>query len=89
VRRGKTVALKYKIADPAPNGGHGNARIRVMTGKGEVLKTIYAYNKKVGVTLKATYTCKLKKGTYKYAVDVSDQVGNSTPKVAYAKLVVK
>jgi photosystem II stability/assembly factor-like uncharacterized protein len=89
VRKGKRVALKYRISDPAPNGGKGWATIRVMTTKGKVLKTIEAEDKKVNVALTATYKCKLKKGKYKYAVVVGDQTGNFIPKFAYAKLIVK
>jgi photosystem II stability/assembly factor-like uncharacterized protein len=88
-RRGKTVALKYRISDPAPNGGKGWATIRVTTTKGKVLKTIEAESKKVNVALTALYKCKLKKGTYKYSVVVGDQTGNFNPKAAYAKLIVK
>ena len=77
---GQTASLKYKILDPAPNGGGGNARIRVKTMKGKTVKVIYADYKKVNVPLVAKFMCNLKIGTYKYFVDVGDLVGNYQPK---------
>lgn len=86
---GGVASLRYKIVDRPPNGGRGKARIRVMTAAGKVLKVIRAKNQRVNRPLVAKFTCTLPPGTYKYVVDVTDQVGNHRAKVATAPLVVK
>jgi len=89
VLKGGIASLKYKILDPLPNSGRGNARIRVTTTKGKVLKVIYTFNKRVNTPLVAKLRCNLKQGTYKYVLDVSDQVGNYKPITRSAGLIVK
>jgi hypothetical protein len=90
VRRGRIVALKYRINDAAPNGGSGGAMIVIKNRAGKIVKRSPDLDDKpVNTTLKWTFRCKLKKGTYKFYVMVFDEAGNSTPMTARNKLTVK
>jgi photosystem II stability/assembly factor-like uncharacterized protein len=90
VRRGRSVTLKYRINDAAPNGGTGAMQIVIKNRAGKVVKrSPILWNKAVNTTLGWKFTCRLKKGTYKFLVTVCDEAGNFALKTASNRLTVR
>ena len=89
VVKGKKATLKYKVNDAAPNLGTATAVIKIKNKAGKVVKTIKPGSKSVNVLQKATFTCKLAKGTYKFYVTATDAAGNKSSNTAVNKLTVK
>jgi hypothetical protein len=89
VIKGKKATLKYQINDAAPNLGTATAVIKIKNKAGKVVKTLKPGVKAVNVLQKATFTCKLARGTYKFYVTATDAAGNVTAKAAVNKLTVK
>ena len=90
VRRLRSVSLKYKIVDVAPNGGHGDAQIAIKNRAGKVVKkSAWINSKAVGTVFSWRFTCKLRKGTYRFYVSVRDEAGNSAARKASNRLTVK
>ena len=89
VVKGKKATLKYQVNDAAPNLGTATAVIKIKNRAGKVVKTIKPGAKAVNVLQKATFTCKLAKGTYKFYVTAIDAAGNVATKAAVNKLTVK
>ena len=89
VVKGKKATLKYQVNDAAPNLGTATAVIKIKNRAGKVVKTIRPGAKAVNVLQKATFTCKLAKGKYKFYVTATDAAGNVAVKAAVNKLTVK
>ena len=89
VVRGRTATLKYKVADADPTKGTATVWIKIKNSRGKTAKTISAGSVTVNESLKATFRCKLAKGTYKYYVYATDASGNWESKAGSAKLTVK
>jgi hypothetical protein len=89
VVKGKKATLKYQVNDAAPNLGAATAVIKIKNKAGKVVKTIKPGSKAVNVLQKATFTCKLAKGTYKFYVTATDAAGNKASNTAVNKLTVK
>jgi hypothetical protein len=89
VIKGKKATLKYQVNDADPNLGTATAIIKIKNKAGKVVKTIKPGVKAVNVLQKATFTCKLAKGTYKFYVTATDAAGNVTAKAAVNKLTVR
>jgi hypothetical protein len=89
VVKGKKATLKYQVSDAAPNLGTATAVITIKNKAGKVVKTIKPGSKTVNVLQKATFTCKLAKGTYKFYVTATDGAGNKASNTAVNKLTVK
>jgi hypothetical protein len=89
VVKGKKATLKYQVNDAAPNLGTATAVIKIKNRAGKVVKTIKPGSKTVNVLQKATFTCKLAKGTYKFYVTATDAAGNKATNTAVNKLTVK
>ncbi len=89
VVKGKKATLKYRVNDAAPNLGKATAVIKIKNKAGRVVKTIKPGSKAVNVLQKATFTCKLAKGTYKFYVTATDAAGNKASNTAVNKLTVK
>ena len=89
VIKGRKATLKYQINDAAPNLGTATAIIKIKNRAGKVVKTIKPGVKTVNVLQKATFTCKLAKGTYKFYVTATDASGNVAAKAAVNKLTVR
>ena len=91
-KRGKTAVLKYRLTDPAPNGGTATVTIKVKNKAGKVVKTLKPVVKPVNtpmpLTWKFTVPRTWKAGTYKFYVAATDKAGNKA-KVASNKLIVK
>lgn len=89
VIKGRKATLKYQVNDAAPNLGTATSVIKIKNRAGKVVKTIKPGVKAVNVMQKATFTCKLAKGTYKFYVTATDAAGNVTAKAAVNKLTVR
>jgi hypothetical protein len=89
VIKGRKATLKYQVNDAAPNLGTATAIIKIKNRAGKVVKTIKPGVKAVNVLQKATFTCKLAKGTYKFYVTATDAAGNKATNTAGNKLTVR
>jgi hypothetical protein len=89
VVRGRTATLKYKVTDAEPTKGTATVWIKIKNSHGKTAKTISAGSVAVNESLKATFRCKLAKGTYTYYVYATDASGNWESKAGSAKLTVK
>ena len=89
VVKGKKATLKYQVNDAAPNLGTATAVIKIKNKAGKVVKTLKPGSKTVNVLQKATFTCKLAKGTYKFYVTATDAAGNKAGNTAGNKLTVR
>lgn len=89
VRPGRTAALKYKVVDPAPNGGTAKVVIKVKTLGGKTVKTLTLGAKPVNVTKTASFTCTLARKSYKYFVYATDAAGNAQAVVGSNRLTVR
>ena len=77
VARYRTATLKYKVLDPEENGGTATVTIRIKNAAGTVVKTLGPYRgKRVNRLLSASFTCTLRRGTYRFSVYASDRAGN-------------
>ena len=88
-KRGYLAALKYRVADPAPNGGTATVTIKVKNKAGKVVKTLRPVVKPVNTALtwKFTVPRTWRAGTYHFYVYATDRAGNEAP-VASNKLIV-
>jgi photosystem II stability/assembly factor-like uncharacterized protein len=78
VYRYADATLKYKVVDPAPNGGTATVTIKIKNSSGKVVKTLGPYkgvvvNKRLSAKL---YSCQLRHGTYRFSVFATDKAGN-------------
>ena len=89
VVKGKKATLKYQVNDASPNLGTASAVIKIKNKAGKVVKTLKPGATAVNVAQKATFTCKLAKGVYKFSVTATDAAGNPSSNTAVNKLTVK
>lgn len=85
VKRGSTANLRYRIADYSPCV----VRIVVKNARGATVKSITVKGARPMSWLKASFRCRLAKGTYRFSVTATDSVGYRQARAAVAKLVVK
>ena len=86
------LTLSFRISDPKPSCGSARVRrIVVTTAKGKKLATIKGLTSvvKTNAKVKLVVKKKLKKGSYRFKVYVTDIAGNTSKKAAPGKLVVK
>jgi hypothetical protein len=89
VRRGRVATLKYKVLDPAPNGGTATVTIRVKTLGGRTVRILLLEGRAVNVVRSATFRCRLARGTYRFFVYAADAAGNRQTAVGVNRLVVR
>jgi hypothetical protein len=89
VKKGKTVALKFRVNDTNSGAATATVTIRVKNAAGKVVKTINAGAKPVNAPQSASFKCTLKKGKYKFFVSAKDSLGLAAGNVASNKLTVK
>jgi methionine-rich copper-binding protein CopC len=90
-KKGK-LTLKFKISDAQPGCGAATVtRIVVTTAQGKKVKTIKGLKGVVKTNAKVKLVVKkrLKKGTYRFKVYVTDIAGNTSKKATPGKLTVK
>ena len=91
-KRGRPVALKYRILDTVPNGGKATVTIKVKNRAGKVVRTLEPVVKPVNTALtwKFTVPRTWRTGTYRFYVTAQkDTAGNIGARVASSKLIVK
>ena len=89
VVKGKKATLKYQVNDASPNLGTASAVIKIKNSAGKVVKTLKPTAAAVNAPQKASFTCKLAKGKYKFSVTATDAAGNRSSNTAVNKLTVK
>ena len=90
-KKGK-LTLKFKITDARPGCGAATVtKIVVTTAKGKKVKTIKGIKGTVKTNAKVKLVVKkrLKKGSYRFKVYVTDLAGNKSKKAMPGKLTVK
>ena len=90
-KKGK-LTLVFKISDPKPGCGAATVtRIVVATAKGKKVKTIKGLTGtvKTNAKVKLLVKQKLKKGSYRFKVYVTDIAGNKSKKAMPGKLTVR
>ena len=89
VTRGKTVKLRFVVADQAPCAGTASAKIVVKNARGRTVKTVKAARVTAGATSTVKFRCKLAKGKYRFFVSATDAAGNPQSKIASNRLTVR
>lgn len=89
VVKGKKATLKYQVNDASPNLGTASTVIKIKNSAGKVVKTLRPGSKAVNTLQRATFTCKLAKGKYKFSVTATDAASNASSNTAVNKLTVK
>ena len=88
VKKGKKVALPFKVSDPAPSCGSATVTITVKLKK-QIVKTITIANVATNKAGSYTFKVTLKKGSYSWSVTATDIAGNAGTASAAKKLIVK
>ncbi len=89
VRRGAVAKLAYRVADTAPNGGSADVVISIISREGKTVKKATVAGATVNKSLRFTFRCRLKKGTYKVRISATDAAGNAQAKAGWGGLTVK
>ena len=85
VKRGKTVGLRYRIADVSPCA----VRIAIKNARGRTVKNLTVTGARPATWLTKSFRCTLARGTYRWYVSATDSVGYKQVRPAVAKLIVK
>ena len=85
MRRGKTVTLRYRIADYSPC----LVKIAIKNARGTTVKSFTARGARPMTWLGKSFRCTLARGTYRWYVSATDSVGYKQVRPAIAKLIVK
>lgn len=76
VRRGKKVALRYRVDDTEPCGPTSTVTIQLKTRSGHTLKTWVRRGVAVNEPQALVFTCRLRRGAYRWVVRARDTAGN-------------
>ena len=87
--RGRSVKLRFVVADQAPCAGTAAAKILVKNARGRIVKTLKAARVTAGATSAVKFRCKLAKGKYRFFVYATDAAGNPQSKIASNRLTVR
>ena len=85
VKRGRTVGLRYRIADVSPC----TVRIAIKNSRGKTVKNSTVRGARPMSWLTKSFRCTLARGTYRFYVTATDSVGYKQVRAAVAKLIVK
>jgi FG-GAP repeat len=88
VRKGKRVALRYRVLDASSGSGKAKVTLRICAGK-RVVRTLKAGPYKSNVTRSYSWRCGLPRGLYTIKVYATDIAGNTQAKVGTARLTVR
>jgi hypothetical protein len=88
VKRYRTAALKYAVADLAGQSPDA-VTIKITNAHGRVVRTATVSGVRLNVTLAYKFRCTLARGTYKFSVSACDGAGNRRAKAVGNKLVVR
>jgi hypothetical protein len=89
IKRGTMAALTYRVVDRQPSGPKADVVIRIKTRDGVVRKRLVRNDQKVGVWHRASFRCRLARGTYRFHVYARDTAGNSQGRIGSGVLRVK
>jgi hypothetical protein len=78
VRKGQKATLYYRVTDNA--SGSATVTIRIRTRSGALKKTLALGLKGTGPERRASFTCRLPRGVYRYYVEARDLSGNAAQK---------
>ena len=87
-RHERTATLRYRIVDATPNGGAATVTIVVKNSRGKTVKRLELGSRPVNRALKATFSCRLRPGAYRFRVSATDAAGNPQSAVASQRLRV-
>jgi len=85
VKRGRTAALRYRIADYSPCV----VKILVRNSRGRVVKSMVVKGARPGTVLVKKFRCTLRKGASRWLVYATDSVGYRQVKPGSNRLVVR
>jgi hypothetical protein len=88
VKRLKTATFRFTVRDALPSSGRATVVIRIRNAKGKVVKVLHAGSRTVNRLQTLAFTCRLKRGTYRYSVGATDLAGNVQSKAGSGKLRV-
>jgi len=88
VRKGKTVALTYRVADPRPGSPTATVTIAIKTLSGKTVRRVTLRDRKVDILLAYKFRCTLARRTYRFFVYATDAAGNVQARVASNRLTV-
>jgi hypothetical protein len=89
VVKGKKATLRYRVDDAEPNLGTASALITIRDRRGKVVKTLRPGAVTVNTPQRATFVCRLARGTYTFSVTATDAAGNRSSNTAVNRLTVK
>ena len=89
VKRGRTATLPYRVSDAKPTCGWATVTIRIKTKAGKTVKSFKSVVRPVNLRQKATFRCRLKKGTYRVVFYATDAAGWKQSKMTAGTLTVK
>ena len=88
VGAGKTVTLKFRVADAAISCGRATVSIQIIKG-GRVVTAVSVGVKATNAALTYPYKATLKAGTYTWRVQATDAAGNKAVSMLAATLTIK
>lgn len=90
VRRGGTARLRFKVTDPAPNGGSAKVRIEIRSRRGRLVRAATLVGAKpLATALVWKVRCPWARGVYTFKVRAWDGAGNRQVKAGSARLTVR
>jgi hypothetical protein len=88
VTRGKGATIRYSVKDALPSSGIASVTMKVRTLGGHLVRTIHPTDVLPNVGLTARFTCRLRRGAYRFAVYAVDGAGNRQVGVDTNRLAV-
>ena len=85
---GRRATFKYRVNDPVPGSPTARVTIKVKKRSGATVKTLKPGVKNTNANLTYRWTCKLKKGTYRWWIYATDAAGNVQAKIGKGYLTV-
>ncbi len=89
VKRGHKATLPWRVTDRKPTCGWASVTVKVKTRGGKTVKTFAAVVKPANARQTSSFTCKLKRGTYRVWVYAIDVAGHKQTTITKANLTVK
>jgi hypothetical protein len=82
------ATLEYRVVDEVPNGGKAAVVIKILDSAGRTVKTLRPGLKSVNKLVRSTFSCELRRGTYRFSVYATDTAGNVQASVGSGKLTI-
>ncbi len=88
VRRGRKVALKFKVNDPLPSCRRATVALQVFKGR-VPMALVKAGTRPCNTVQKRVWRCTLPRGAYKIVAYATDRAGNTQRRIGRAVLIVR